>query len=183
MSGWVAPRTKRRKRRRLMCTRMYLQALFQLSPLGKLFDYYICLGALALQALALQSYQVMSLPCPANSVLVDSAGLVQVGEPTRGLQLLTSATRCLTVHTVTAPFNRYRGFGSTSPISIQRSSWKKQVMLFHLLLRHRWSHCMSRENRKVHLVYVDMQTVLSCLVLHCNFYLCCSNVCCPVQTS
>lgn len=106
------------------------------------------------------------LPRPAIFVYVDSAGLVQAGELIRGLQLLTSATRCLTVHTVTVPFSKYRGSGSTLPRSIQRSSWKKQVMfLSHLLLRHRWSHCMSLEKRKVYLVSVDVQTVLSYLVM------------------
>jgi len=102
-----------------------------------------------------------------NSVYVDSAGLVQAGELTRGLLLLTSATRCLTVHTVTAPFSKYRGSGSTSPRSIQKSSLKKQVM-FRLLLRHRWSHCMSLELCKVYLVSVNMQTLLSYFVLYQN---------------
>ena len=94
---------------------------------------------------------------------------MQAGELTRGLLLLTSATRCLTVHTVTAPFSKYRGSGSTLPRNIQKSSWKKQVM-FHLLLRHRWSHCMSLGWCKTYLVHVNMQTLLSYLVL-------CHNLC------
>ena len=41
-----------------MCTRTYLQALVQLSPLSKLFDYYVCAGAIAVQLLL--HYKVMS---------------------------------------------------------------------------------------------------------------------------
>ncbi len=63
-----------------------------------------------------------SCHAPGNSVCVDSAGLVQAGELTRGLLLLTSATRSLTVPTVTAPFSKYKDSGSTLPRSIQKSS-------------------------------------------------------------